>query len=292
MDALNILENEPMSGHTSFRVGGSARFFIETAHEEDIFRAREFAVAKGLPLFVMGLGSNVVVSDKGYEGVILHVAQGFSDFAIKDDSVTAKAGTPLARVARACVNAGLGGMHLLAGIPGSVGGAVRMNAGAYGEEISQTLLCVRSVSADGNINTRMNAECDFGYRHSVFAANGEVVVSAQFLLASGAVEVLKKEMDAKMKERREKQPLEYPSAGSMFKRPADRFPGALIESAGLKGYRIGGAQVSEKHANFIINAGGATAQNVNDLSKFVQDKVLEKSGTRLEREVIFLGDFG
>jgi len=288
---LNIQENVPMRQFTSFRVGGSARFFVDIESVDAIIEAKNFAAQKEIPYFVLGRGSNVVVSDRGYEGLIIRVARGLSHFYFDDNLLVAGAGCPLARLARSSISHNLGGIHLLAGIPGTVGGAIYMNAGAYGEDVSQTLIQVKSLNASGSVVTRKNVDCEFSYRHSAFQTNNEIILEAMFELKPSPAEPLLAEMERVMTERRQKQPLEFPSAGSTFKRPATGFPGALIETAGLKGYKIGGAQVSEKHANFIINTGNATAQNIYDLSQFVIDRVKENSGVELMREVIFIGKF-
>ncbi len=288
---LNIQENVPMRQFTSFRVGGRALFFVDIDSADAILEAKKFAAQQKMPYFVLGRGSNVVVSDEGYEGLIIRIARGLSHFSFKDNLLVTTAGCPLALLARSSIAHDLGGIHLLAGIPGTVGGAIYMNAGAYGETVSQTIRQVKSLNASGHIVTRSNTDCEFSYRHSTFQTNNEIIVEATFELQTSPARPLLAEMERVMTERREKQPLEFPSAGSVFKRPATGFPGALIEAAGLKGYKLGGAQVSEKHANFIINTGNATARNIYDLSRLIIDRVKANSGVELQCEILFIGKY-
>lgn len=287
-----FLENVEMKSHTSFRVGGKARYFAKPESAEEVALSKDFAKENGLPLFVLGRGSNVVVSDAGFDGVIIQLGKPFSQFKFDGETLSAGAGASLSALARACATLGLSGLHLLAGIPGSVGGAVSMNAGAYGQEISKTLEAVQFLGEDNAIREFSAEECLFGYRSSAFRESAKILLSATFSLKRGQAADLLAEQKRVLEERRQKQPLEYPSAGSMFKRPENAFPGALIEQAGLKGLRIGGAEVSTKHANFIVNADNASAEDVYRLSELVREKVFQKSGIRLEREVIFLGKFG
>lgn len=287
-----FLENVEMKSHTSFRVGGKARYFAKPESAEEVALSKDFAKENGLPLFVLGRGSNVVVSDAGFDGVIIQLGKPFSQFKFDGETLSAGAGASLSALARACATLGLSGLHLLAGIPGSVGGAVSMNAGAYGQEISKTLEAVQFLGEDNAIREFSAEECLFGYRSSAFRESAKILLSATFSLKRGQAAELLAEQKKVLEERRQKQPLEYPSAGSMFKRPENAFPGALIEQAGLKGLRIGGAEVSTKHANFIVNADNASAEDVYRLSELVREKVFQKSGIRLEREVIFLGKFG
>ncbi len=287
----NILENVDMKQHTTFRAGGCARYFAKAESVDDIRELRKFAAEKEVPFFLIGLGSNVLVSDAGFDGLVIKLGKEFSHFKFDKDKLAVKAATPLSMIARMSATLGLSGMHLLAGIPGTVGGAVAMNAGAYGEEISQTLLSAKVLEEDGIIKDYTNADCRFGYRKSVFQNTHKVILEAFFQLApKNSAELLaaqKKIMD----ERKAKQPLELPSAGSVFKRPASGFPGSLIEQVGLKGFQLGGAQISSKHANFIVNTGDATAQQIYDLSEIAKQKVFESCGTKLETEIIFLGKF-
>ncbi len=287
----NILENVDMKQHTTFRAGGSVRYFAKAESVDDIRELQIFAAEKEVPFFLIGLGSNVLVSDAGFDGLIIKLGKEFSHFKFDKDKLSVKAATPLSMIARMSASLGLSGMHLLAGIPGTVGGGIAMNAGAYGEDISQTLVSAKILEEDGNIKDYTNADCLFGYRKSVFQNTHKVILEAVFQLApKNSTELLTSQKKI-MEERKTKQPLDLPSAGSVFKRPAENFPGALIEQVGLKGFQLGGAQISSKHANFIVNTGGATAQQIYDLSEIAKQKVFESCGTKLEKEIIFLGKF-
>lgn len=287
----NILENVDMKQHTTFRAGGCARYFAKAESVDDIRELQRFAAEKDIPFFLIGLGSNVLVSDEGFDGLIVKLGKEFSHFKFDKGKLTAKSATPLSMIARMSATLGFSGMHLLAGIPGTVGGGIAMNAGAYGEEISQTLLSATVLEEDGSIKDYRNEDCRFAYRKSVFQNSHKVILEAIFQLNDGnSVELLAAQKKI-MEERKTKQPLELPSAGSVFKRPANGFPGALIELAGLKGFQLGGAQISPKHANFIVNTGNATAQQIYDLSEIARKKVFENSGISLEKEIIFLGKF-
>lgn len=308
-----IQENEPMSVHTSFKVGGPARYFAKASSMESLKNALSFAREKHLPHFILGNGTNLLVSDKGYDGVIISLAGDFSEIEdLGNGKFKVGAATPLGRFARHTLKQGYAGIHKLAGIPGTLGGAVYMNAGAYGQEIGQACTGVTVLDAGGNIRELSAAECGFGYRRSVFSNgnngagddNGKIILAATFQLQSASSQGLtaadlEAELAECMAKRKATQPLNMPNAGSTFKRldkgatetPTQIAPGYYIEQAGLKGYRIGSAEVSTLHANFIVNAGGATAQDIKDLSKYVQSKVAEKFGIELKREIILLGEF-
>ena len=308
-----ILENEPMSVHTSFKVGGPARYFVKASSIESLKNALSFAREKNLPHFILGNGTNLLVSDKGYDGVIISLAGDFSEIVdLGNGKFKVGAATPLGRFARHTLKQGYAGIHKLAGIPGTLGGAVYMNAGAYGQEIGQACTGVTVLDAGGNIRELSAAECGFGYRRSVFSNgnngagddNGKIILAATFQLQSASSQGLtaadlEAELAECMAKRKATQPLNMPNAGSTFKRldkgaaetPAQLAPGYYIEQAGLKGYRIGSAEVSKLHANFIVNAGGATAQDIKSLSEYVQNKVAEKFGIELKREIILLGEF-
>lgn len=302
---MQILENEPMSKHTSFKVGGPARYFAKADSQDDLKEAFGLTREKGLPYFVLGNGTNLLVSDKGFNGVIITLAGEFS--SIEDlGSGTFKVGAavPLGRFARSVLKQGFAGIHKLAGIPGTLGGAIYMNAGAYGQEIGTCCTAVTVLESDGNAREYAASECEFGYRQSIFQKLGETIVSATFQLPAASTEGktvadLEAELAECMAKRKASQPLNMPNAGSTFKRltagakdtPTQIAPGYYIEQAGLKGYRIGGAEVSTVHANFIVNAGGATAADIKQLSEFVQQKVAEKFGIELHREIILLGEF-
>ena len=319
-----IQENVPMSEHTSFKVGGPARYFVKAESVSDIKEAIAFANEQALPNYILGKGTNLLVSDSGYNGVIIQLGKFFSEITnLGNGKICAKGATPLARLARYTINESLAGIHKLAGIPGSLGGAIYMNAGAYGQDVSQTCVEVESIDAAGNMHTRAAADCNFAYRHSIFqelakcepkvpepAEGGqsnflsETILSATFQLTPATelgktAKDLESEMQECMTKRRNSQPLSMPNAGSTFKRldagaaetPTQIAPGYYIEQAGLKGYRIGGAEVSRVHANFIVNADHATAADIKALSEYVQKVVAEKFGINLHREVILLGEF-
>ena len=306
-----IQENVPMSEHTSFKVGGPARYFIKTESIEDIKDAIQFANERALPHYILGKGTNLLVSDSGYNGIIIQLGKFFSEITnLGNGKIRAKGATPLARLARYTINESLDGLHKLAGIPGSLGGAIYMNAGAYGQDISQTCIEVESIDSAGNLHTRTAAKCAFGYRHSIFQEratsfeNAETILSATFQLTpatelSKTAKDLEREMQECMTKRRHSQPLSMPNAGSTFKRldagaaetPTQIAPGYYIEQAGLKGKRIGGAEVSQVHANFIVNVGDATAADIKALSEYVQKVVAEKFNIQLKREIILLGNF-
>lgn len=287
----NVLINEPMSKHTSFRTGGNAGYFInvedEAALKDIIYILREEAV----PYYILGNGSNILVSDEGYDGVILHFAGSFTKTEIKGNRLYAGAAVPLSAAASHAAEAGLTGMEFAHGIPGTVGGALVMNAGAYGGEMSRIVESVRLLDQDGQIHEWKAEEMEFGYRSSILKKELLIALSAVFSLQQGIKSEIVGKMNELMAARKEKQPLEYPSAGSTFKRPEGHFAGKLIQDAGLRGYSIGGAQVSEKHCGFIINTGNATASDIYCLIREVQRKVKENSGVILEPEVIFLGEF-
>ena len=304
-----IQENIPMCKHTSFKVGGPARYFIKVESIGEIKEAILFAKERALPNFILGKGTNLLVSDKGFNGIVIQLGKFFSEITnLGNGKICAKGATPLARLARYSINEGLAGIHKLAGIPGSLGGAIYMNAGAYGQDISQTCIEVETIDIDGNLHTRAANYCDFGYRHSKFqelaaSAQKEFILSATFQLTPATSlgktsKDLESEMQECMTKRRNSQPLSMPNAGSTFKRlevgaaetPTQIAPGYYIEQAGLKGYRIGGAEVSRVHANFVVNVGGATACDIKQLSEYVQKVVAEKFGIQLKREIILLGD--
>lgn len=302
---MQILENEPMSKHTSFKVGGSARYFTKVESIEDLKDAFALTREKELPYFILGNGTNLLVSDKGYDGVVITLAGKFSEIQdLGNGAFKVGAATPLGRFARSAMKLGFAGIHKLAGIPGTLGGAIYMNAGAYGQEIGTCCTAVTTIDTEGNLRERPTSECGFGYRQSAFQSARETIVTATFQLPAAAAEGktvanLEAELAECMAKRKASQPLNMPNAGSTFKRldkgsadtPQQIAPGYYIEQAGLKGYRIGGAEVSTLHANFIVNAGGATAADIKELSEYVQQKVAEKFGIQLKREIILLGEF-
>lgn len=287
-----VLRGEPMDRHTSMRVGGPADVLFLPACTEELASALDACRAAGENVYVIGAGTNLIVPDAGVRGVVIALGEACAQVAREGGALIAAAGAKLARVAQEALAAGLTGLEFAAGIPGTVGGGVAMNAGAYGGEISQSLEWADLLLPDGRRARLTNAEMGFGYRTSLPLREGAVVLRTRFALRGGDPEAIGATMKELNRRRREKQPLEYPSAGSTFKRPAGRFAGALIEEASCKGLRVGGACVSEKHAGFIVNLGGATAADVLRLIAEVQRRVYEHSGVRLEREVRVLGAEG
>lgn len=288
LPAEQILRQESMSRHTTFRTGGPAELFLEIKTVEQLQKLLTFFRESGTKYFVVGNGSNLLVSDAGYDGAILHIGGVFGAIRIADEKITAQAGALLGRIASAALEHSLTGFEFASGIPGSVGGGVVMNAGAYEGEMGQVVSRVRGITQTGEEKEFSNKELDFGYRDSILKREKIIVTDVEFQLSGG----MRKEISAKMADfaerRRVKQPLEYPSAGSTFKRPDGYFAGKLIMDAGLRGLCIGGAQVSEKHCGFIINKGGATTADIRRLMREVQDRVREHFGVELEPEVIYL----
>lgn len=288
LPAGQILRDEPMSRHTTFRTGGRAALFLEIKTKQELQKLLTFFQESGTKYFVVGNGSNLLVSDAGYDGVIIHIAEGFSKIGVAGEKMTVQAGALLGRAASAALEHSLTGLEFASGIPGCVGGAVVMNAGAYEGEMSQVVDRVRGITFEGKEVEFSNRELNFGYRKSLLKQEKIVATEVEFQLAGG----IRKEISSKMADlaerRRVKQPLEYPSAGSTFKRPEGYFAGKLIMDAGLRGASVGGAQVSEKHCGFIINKGGATAADIRRLMEEVQNRVRVQFGVELEPEVIYL----
>ena len=286
-----ILFHEPMSRHTTFRVGGEAECLIMVHREAELAKLVRYLHQIEEEYFILGNGSNLLVGDKGYRGVVLKLDGPMEEIKTEGTLVRAGAGALLSTVAAKAKDRNLSGMEFAAGIPGSIGGAVVMNAGAYGGEMKQIVVSVRGMDKEGEILTLDNDTMEFGYRRSAVRNRSIVVLEVTLRLTEGRRE----EIGAKMEElaglRRSKQPLEYPSAGSAFKRPEGYYAGKLIMDAGMRGYRIGGAQVSEKHCGFIVNTGSATAADIRELIEEVQERVQEKFHVTLEPEVVFLGDF-
>ena len=280
--------NEPMSCHTSFKIGGAADIFISVSSANELSAVFKKCGELNIPRFIIGKGSNLLVSDLGLEGAVISLL-GLNGISVSGEEITCGAGAALSDICRAALRNSLTGLEFAYGIPGSIGGAVYMNAGAYGGEISGAVLSAECMTADGSTVKVEAKDMNFGYRKSVFKENGTTVISAVLRLQKGKKKEIEEKMEDYISRRKSKQPLEYPSAGSFFKRPEGYFAGALIEKNGLKGATEGGAQVSCKHAGFIINRGGATAADVMKLSRKVSDTVLAKDGVSLEREVIFIG---
>ena len=285
MPQLIIRENEPLSLHTSFHIGGPAAVLAFPADTAELSALVRFARENEAPLRVLGGGTNLLVCDEGVDALVVRLpAQG--QLALDGDALFVGAGVGKAFAAQAAADAGLAGLEFFHGIPGTVGGGVRMNAGAYGGETAQSVVRVTAMDENGNIRLYERDSLDFGYRHSLFSERPELIVlSAEFALTPDDPEAIRSRMRELAARRREKQPLEYPSAGSVFKRPEGYYAGKLIEDAGLKGFSIGGAQVSEKHAGFIINRGGASAKDVKALVAHIQKTVLDAFGVQLVCEI-------
>lgn len=286
-----IQNNISLKNLTSFKVGGDAKYFHEVSSIESLKKALKWTKEENIPYFVLGKGSNIVISDSGYNGLIIHLGKSFEKLSISGQNVVAQSGIMLNIVIKKAVENGLAGMEKMSGIPGTIGGAIRMNAGAFGQEIEQITKKVISLNSHGNIVERDHKTCDFSYRHSIFCTNNEIILECELEMPQDDIKRLENAKQEILIKRKSKQPLEYPNAGSMFKRPPGNFAGTLIEASGLKGYVHGGAAVSEKHANFIINKNNATAKDIYELSQKIIDKVKLDSGIILEREVIFLGEF-
>lgn len=282
--------DEPMKNHTTFRIGGPADLFAAPKTEEQLQTVVKIIREAGIPYFIIGNGSNLLVSDEGYRGAVISLGKSLTGLSVRENRIHAEAGTLLSGIAGAAREHSLTGLEFASGIPGSLGGACVMNAGAYGGEMKQVLKSVRCIDEAGNFLTLSSEELELGYRSSVFQKHPWIVVSADMELEPGVQELIAGKMEALKKRRQEKQPLNFPSAGSTFKRPEGYFAGKLIMDAGLRGYRVGGAQVSEKHCGFVINTGDATAADVRKLIRDVQNIVLKKFGVLLQPEVKFLGD--
>ncbi|MDE5782652.1 MAG: UDP-N-acetylmuramate dehydrogenase [Lachnospiraceae bacterium] len=284
----NVRQNEDMSLHTTFRAGGRAALFL-TPEPQNISELVLYLKGKDAEYYVIGNGSNLLVKDSGYEGAVICIGNRFEECSIEGTTITAGAGAKLSKIAALACHEGLKGFEFASGIPGTLGGAVTMNAGAYGGEMSQVLKSVKVLDENGNILNLKNDELNLGYRHSIVMDKGYVVLEGIINLKTGQSDEIRKVMDELALKRREKQPLEYPSAGSTFKRPEGYFAGKLIMDAGLAGKSIGGAQVSEKHCGFVINKGGATASDILSLMDYVEETVYNMYGVRLEPEVKILG---
>lgn len=287
----DILRNEPMSRHTTFRIGGEAACLIRISREEQLSKLIPYLKQVDAPYFILGNGSNLLVSDKGYQGVILQIGDKFNRIEVDGSTMRIQAGALLSQAAHHALLEELTGLEFASGIPGTVGGSVVMNAGAYDGEMKQIVEAVTVLSDDGAILQLDNNTMEFGYRTSIIKNRHFTVLQVTLKLEKGNKEEIRVRMDDFAARRKAKQPLEFPSAGSTFKRPEGYFAGKLIMDAGLRGYSIGGAKVSEKHCGFVVNTGRATATDVADVIAEVQERVRNKFGVSLEREVIYLGSF-
>lgn len=286
----NIMIDEPMKNHTSFKVGGPADILVMPDSVEKLASIYKICREMQVPVFVMGNGTNLVVRDKGIRGVVVKLAGNFCSFEVKDDIIRAQAGIPISKVSKIALQHGLSGIEFAEGIPGTLGGAVFMNAGAYNGEMADITLETVYLDTYGNIKTLTGKEQGFGKRTSFIQQNGGIVIEAKLKLRKGIVSEIKALMDDFRKQRMEKQPLDMPSAGSIFKRPEGHFAGKLIQDCGLKGHRIGGAQVSSKHCGFIVNTGDARAEDIIELIKHIQEVVRATFGVTLETEVKIVGE--
>lgn len=286
----DVLVDEPMSEHTTFEVGGPADLYVIPEDMDELREIVELCRDRAVPYFILGRGSDLLVSDSGYHGVVIGLADGLTGVGAEDHRLICEAGVPLREAAEMAYELGLTGLEFACGIPGTVGGACFMNAGAYDGCMADVLESVCVITPEGELQTIDVQDLALGYRTSRVKTDGLIVVSATFSLHAGDAEQIRARMKELTARREEKQPLELPSAGSTFKRPTGYFAGKLISDAGLKGYRVGGAAVSTKHAGFVVNVGGATAADVHAVIQHVQDEVERQFGVRLEPEVLFLGD--
>ncbi len=285
IDSNKVLENVPLKEHISFKVGGPCRCMVFPSCREDIEKAVRICKSESIPYYILGNGSNVIAGDEGYRGVIIKIGPSLSGITVKDNIITAQAGATLASVSKKALENSLTGIEFAGGIPGTVGGGVIMNAGAYGGELKDVVAGVVSMDETGGIHRYSGDDCEFGYRTSIFQKKNEIVLEVEFKLLPGDYDEISAEMHELMRKRNEKQPLNYPSAGSTFKRPEGHFAGKLIQDSGLKGLSHGGAQVSELHAGFIINRNNATAKDILELIELVKNTVYDNYGVELQPEV-------
>lgn len=288
-----IKQNEPMKEHTSLKIGGPAEIFVKIDSIDELKGILELCKLNEIPLTVIGNGSNILVLDKGIKGIVIKTELKQIQIINTNEEkveVIVDGGVQLGLLAQKLLKEEISGFEELSGIPGTIGGAVVMNAGAHGKEIKDIATEVTAIDYNGNIHIFKNEQCEFTYRHSKFSDEKYIILQVKLLLERGKKEEIKSKMNEYAQYRKEKQPIEFPSAGSTFKRGADFITAKLIDEAGLKGYSIGGAKISEKHAGFVINTGNATAQDVLDLVKYTTDKVYEKFGKKIELEIKVLGE--
>lgn len=286
----NVKFNEPLCNHTSFKIGGPADVMVMPESVEDIKKVLSFARAKNIPFFILGLGSNILVRDKGIRGIVIKLGNCLNHIEVKGEEIYAEAGVRLSALSKKAAQNSLSGLEFAEGIPGSLGGAIFMNAGAYGGEIKDVVKEVYAVDEKGIFKTFYEQDMKWGYRYSIFQENGCIILGARMKLKKGNQSEILSRMQKLGKKRREKQPLELPSAGSIFKRPEGYYVGPMLEKLGLKGYRVGGAEVSDKHAGFIVNTGGATCEDVLKLIDYIKTKVREAYNLDLEVEVRIVGE--
>ncbi|MGL4362534.1 MAG: UDP-N-acetylmuramate dehydrogenase [Cellulosilyticaceae bacterium] len=286
--ANHLRENEEMASHTTFKIGGKARYYMTPDSVEELQIMIKACKQAEVPYYIIGNGSNLLVCDDGLNGAVIEIYKLFSDIEIKENYIVAKSGAMLARIAKLAQEVALTGLEFAHGIPGTLGGAIAMNAGAYGGEMKDVVVDVTVMTSDGEVRVLSNEEMEFGYRTSIVTKKGYIVLGATLNLQEGDKETIARQMKQLIEQRREKQPLEYASAGSTFKRPEGYFAGKLIMDSGLRGYQIGGARVSDKHCGFIVNMGGATCKDMISLIEHVQKEVKLKQGIMLETEVKIL----
>ena len=286
-----IKQNEPMKNHTSFKIGGPAEFYIKIISIEELQEILKFAKKENIKITIIGNGSNVLVADKGIDGIVIRT--NLKEIKIEETKqnkieITVDDAVPIGFLAQKLLKEEITGFEEISGIPGTIGGAILMNAGAHGKEIKDIITEITAIDYDGKIHKFTKEEAEFTYRHSKFSDGQYIILQAKISLKKGNAKEIKAKMEEYAQYRKEKQPIEYPSAGSTFKRGTDFITAKLIDEAGLKGYKIGGAKISEKHSGFIINIGNATAQDVLDLAKYVTEKVYEKFGKKIEFEIKIL----
>ncbi len=281
----------PMKEHVSFRVGGPVDIFIEPDNAEDLIRALRYLQEQNIPYYLIGNGSNLLISDKGIRGAVIKLAEKFNHVEIKGEEIIAECGVLLSTLSRQAAKNTLTGLEFASGIPGTLGGALAMNAGAYGGEMKDIVEWVELIDSEYKLIRLNNSEMQFGYRHSIVQQKGYIVIRCAMRLKHGEQQQINEIMSDLANKRKTKQPLHLPSAGSTFKRPEGYFAGKLIEDAGLKGFQMGGAQVSPMHCGFVVNAAEATAEDVYSLIRYVQDTVYDKFAVKLETEVKILGEF-
>jgi UDP-N-acetylmuramate dehydrogenase len=286
----NVMINEPMKNHTSFRVGGPVDLLVIPDRMDNLVRISDFCRHEQLPLFIMGNGTNLVVRDKGIRGVVIKVLDNLSSYKVVDDTIIAETGILISRLSKIAYEHGLSGIEFAEGIPGTLGGAVTMNAGAYNGEIANVVVRSKYLGKDGNITILEKEQHRFGKRESFIQSDGGIVLETELKLKTGEKAEIKALMDNYKKQRSDKQPLELPSAGSVFKRPDGYFAGKLVQDCGLKGSKIGEAEVSCKHCGFIVNAGNASACDIIDLIKYIQSCVMDKFNVGLQTEVKIIGE--
>ena len=291
IEEKRIYKDEPMRKHTTFRIGGNADYFVVPKTEEEIRNVIRLCKEERMPYYILGNGSNLLVSDKGYRGVIIEICKKMNEICVEGNFLKVQAGALLSKVGSAALDAGLAGFEFASGIPGTMGGAVFMNAGAYGGEMKDILTEVTVLDENNEVRVLKKEELELGYRTSIVAKKGYVVLSAKVELKKGDQMEIRERMNELKVQRTTKQPLEYPSAGSTFKRPEGYFAGKLIADAGLRGFQVGGAQVSEKHCGFVINKENATSADIVELMRQIIERVQTEFGVKLEPEVKKLGEF-